>query len=316
MQAAPAKTGEEKIMAENIIEFEGVTKRYGDVLAVDKMSFRVQPGEILGFLGPNGSGKTTTMRLINGVIYPEQGSIKVAGFDTRKDGEAIRARSGVLTETASLYENLSVEENLKFFAELYGVQRNKIAARIGELLEQFHLTEKRKAKIGALSTGLKKRAAIAKALIHEPDLLFLDEPTSGLDPEAAREITEYIKLLRGSRSTVFVCTHNLPEAEHFCTRFVFLDRGRILESGTLEELEKKYVAEIELFVELAPEAAASLPEGYEVRSEGSGFVVKLPGKKSIPEFLRKASQSAELYGARVLNSNLEALYFDIRRTRQ
>ena len=307
----------ERDMADSIISFEGVTKRYGDVLAVDNMSFAVKPGEILGFLGPNGSGKTTTVRLINGVIYPESGSIRVAGLDTRKDGEAIRARSGVLTESAQLYESMTVEENLRFFAELYNVEQKKVASRIDGLLEQFRLTDRRAKKVGTLSTGLKKRAAIAKALIHEPDLLFLDEPTSGLDPEAAREIVEHIKALNGGHATVFVCTHNLAEAEHFCTRFMFLEKGRILESGTLSELEAKYVAEIDLQLDLADSASARLPEGYEYGGRtAAGVTVKLQGKAAIPAFLRQASAMADVFGARVLNSNLEALYFEIRRARQ
>ncbi len=304
-------------MQENIITLEGVTKRYGEVQAISSMSFAVQPGEILGFLGPNGSGKTTTVRLINGVIYPDEGAITVAGLDTKKDGSAIRARAGVLTESAQLYENLTVEENLKFYAELYNVEKTKVQSRIDGLLEQFRITEKRSAKVGALSTGLKKRAAIAKALIHEPDLLFLDEPTSGLDPEASREIVEHIKALNGGNVTVFVCTHNLAEAEHFCTRFVFLEKGRILESGTLPELEAKYVAEIDLQVDVRPEDRAKLPAGYEYTSQnGSGVVVKLKGKPAIPGFLRQATEAAEVFGARVLNSNLEALYFEIRRAMQ
>lgn len=303
-------------MENRVISFEGVTKRYGDVLAVDKMTFEVQPGEILGFLGPNGSGKTTTIRLINGVIYPDSGSIHVSGLDTRRDGEAIRKRAGVLTESAQLYENMTVEENLKFFAELYNVEQAKVAGRIDDLLQRFRLTEKRAAKVGSLSTGLKKRAGIAKALIHEPDLLFLDEPTSGLDPEAAREIIGHIQELNGGNVTVFVCTHNLAEAEHFCTRFVFLDKGRILESGTLAELEAKYVAEIELLIDLGHSARPALPQGYDYTEQNGGVVVKLKGKASIPGFLRQLSQITDVYGARVLNSNLEALYFQIRRARQ
>lgn len=304
-------------MADNIITFEGVTKRYGDVQAIAGMTFAVRPGEILGFLGPNGSGKTTTVRLINGVIYPDEGSIRVAGMDTRKDGSAIRARSGVLTESAQLYENLTVEENLKFFAELYNVEKTKVHGRIDSLLGQFRLAEKRTAKVGSLSTGLKKRAAIAKALIHGPDLLFLDEPTSGLDPEASREIVEHIKELNGGNATVFVCTHNLAEAEHFCTRFVFLEKGRILEAGTLSELEAKYVADIDLMLNVRPEDRAKLPAGYEYSNQnGNGVVVKLKGKSAIPGFLRQATETAEVFGARVLNSNLEALYFEIRRAMQ
>jgi ABC-2 type transport system ATP-binding protein len=304
-------------MEQNDISFNNVAKRYGTVQAVSGMTFTVEPGEILGFLGPNGSGKTTTIRLLNGVIFPDEGSIQVAGLDTRHNGSAIRARSGVLTETASLYENLTVEQNLKFFSELYNVAPEKVGKRIGELLELFRLSEKRTAKVGSLSTGLKKRAAIAKALVHEPSLLFLDEPTSGLDPESAREIIDYIQQLNSANTTVFVCTHNLAEAERFCTRFIFLDRGRILESGTLEELEARYVAEIDLLVDLSPHANPKLPQGFEYQPySGNGILVKLPGKQRIPAFLRELAQTADIYGARVLNSNLEALYFDIRRARQ
>ena len=299
-------------MEEQIITFEGVSKRYGEVLAVDNLSFAVRKGEILGFLGPNGSGKTTTVRLMNGVIAPDSGKITVAGLDTVAQGDQIRRRAGVLTESAMLYENMTVEDNLKFYAELYGVQAGKVNARIDELLEQFRLTAKRKAKVGSLSTGLKKRAGIAKALIHSPDLLFLDEPTSGLDPEAAREIIEYVRELNGGDVTVFVCTHNLAEAEHFCTRFVFLDRGRILESGTLAELEERYVAEIELLLDLAPGTA--LPQGIaHERVSATAAVVKLAGKAKIPAFLREVSAQTDVYGARIRNSNLEALYFEIRR---
>ncbi len=299
-------------MNEPVIRFQDVSKRYGTLLAVDSMSFEVQRGEILGLLGPNGSGKTTSIRLMNGVLSPDSGSITVAGMDPTRQGNQIRARSGVLTETANLYEGMTVADNLAFFARLYGVPEADIPGRIDTLLQQFSLTEKRKAKVGALSTGLKKRAAVAKALVHNPDLLFLDEPTSGLDPEAAREMIEHVRTLNAAGVTVFVCTHNLAEAEQFCTRFVFLDRGRMLEAGTLEELEHKYVAEIVLRVETP---AAALPAGVPCEQVRGGFTVKLPGKASIPAFLRTLSAQQDIYGATIENSNLEALYFEIRRVK-
>ncbi len=299
-------------MNEPVIRFQDVSKRYGTLLAVDSMSFEVQRGEILGLLGPNGSGKTTSIRLMNGVLSPDSGSITVAGMDPTRQGNQIRARSGVLTETANLYEGMTVADNLAFFARLYGVPEADIPGRIDTLLQQFSLTEKRKAKVGALSTGLKKRAAVAKALVHNPDLLFLDEPTSGLDPEAAREMIEHVRTLNAAGVTVFVCTHNLAEAEQFCTRFVFLDRGRMLEAGTLEELEHKYVAEIVLRVETP---AAALPAGVPCVQVRGGFTVKLPGKASIPAFLRTLSAQLDIYGATIENSNLEALYFEIRRVK-
>ena len=299
-------------MNEPIIRFQDVSKRYGTLLAVDSMSFEVQRGEILGLLGPNGSGKTTSIRLMNGVLSPDSGSIHVAGMDPTRQGNQVRARSGVLTETANLYEGMTVADNLAFFARLYGMPEADIPRRIDTLLQQFSLTEKRKAKVGALSTGLKKRAAVAKALVHNPDLLFLDEPTSGLDPEAAREMIERVRTLNAAGVTVFVCTHNLAEAEQFCTRFVFLDRGRMLEAGTLEELERKYVAEIVLRVETP---VAALPDGVVGEQVRGGFTVRLPGKASIPAFLRTLSARQDIYGATIENSNLEALYFEIRRVK-
>ena len=302
-------------MNEPLIRFQDVSKRYGSVLAVDGMSFEVQRGEILGLLGPNGSGKTTSIRLMNGVLSPDSGSISVFGMDPTSQGNLVRVRSGVLTETANLYENLTVADNLTFFARLYNVPEADIPGRIDTLLQQFSLTEKRKAKVGALSTGLKKRAAVAKALIHNPDLLFLDEPTSGLDPEAAREMIERIRTLNAAGVTVFVCTHNLAEAEQFCTRFVFLDRGRILEAGTLEELERKYVAEIVLRLEMPASAVPEFPSGVPGEAVHGGFTVKLPGKASIPAFLRQICARQDIYGATIENSNLEALYFEIRRVK-
>lgn len=299
-------------MGEPIISFEHVSKRYGDVVAVDDMSFDVRAGEILGLLGPNGSGKTTSIRLMNGVLQPDSGAIRVAGMDPTSQGAQVRMRAGVLTESANLYEHMTVEDNLTFFGRIYGVYEGDIRGRIDTVLGQFSLEQKRKAKVGALSTGLKKRAAIAKALLHQPDLLFLDEPTSGLDPEAAREMIERIRELNANGVTVFVCTHNLAEAEQFCTRFVFLDKGHMLETGTLEELEQKYVAEIVLRVETPRTGDWKLPQGVQAQPVRGGFTVKLPGKAAIPPFLRQVSAEQDIYGATIENSNLEALYFAIR----
>lgn len=299
-------------MGEPIISFEHVSKRYGDVLAVDDMSFDVRAGEILGLLGPNGSGKTTSIRLMNGVLQPDSGVLRVAGMDPTIQGAQVRMRAGVLTESANLYEHMTVEDNLTFFGRVYGVPEGDIRGRIDTLLGQYSLEHKRRAKVGSLSTGLKKRAAIAKALMHQPDLLFLDEPTSGLDPEVAREMIERIRELNANGVTVFVCTHNLAEAEQFCTRFVFLDKGHMLETGTLEELEQKYVAEIVLRVETPRSGDWKLPEGVQASAVRGGFSVKLPGKAAIPAFLRQVCAEQDIYGATIENSNLEALYFAIR----
>lgn len=170
-------------MNELIIEVNSINKSFSGQKVIDNLSFAVNRGEIVGFLGPNGSGKTTTIRLLNGVITPDSGKIMVWGLNPNSSGEEIRRRSGVMTESAGLYRSLSGIENLRFFAGLYGL--NKPEARINELLVDFGLEEAKDKKVGAYSTGMKKRLGIAKALLHSPELLFLDEPTTGLDPGSA-----------------------------------------------------------------------------------------------------------------------------------
>lgn len=299
-------------MNENIIEFKNVTKKYGNNIAIDNMDFEVNSGEILGFLGPNGSGKTTSVRLLNGVIFPDKGSIAVMGHDTVKNGDAIRKLTGVLTETAALYENFSVYENLRFFAQLYGVGTDLIDKRIDFLLEKFKIENKRNAKVGGLSTGMKKRIEIAKALIHNPKLLFLDEPTSGLDPESARDVINYIKELNSENVTVFVCTHNLSEAEHFCSRFIFLDRGKTLEQGTLTEIKNKYSSSLDLEITFKGTLLnnALSAYNYTVVSDNS-ITLKLSEESQIPMAIKELSQRLDIYKVTPLNDNLEALYFKI-----
>lgn len=308
--------GRNIIVSEKIIEFKNVTKKYGNSLAIDNMNFEVKRGEILGFLGPNGSGKTTSVRLLNGVIFPDAGSITVMGHDTVKSGDDIRKLTGVLTETAALYENLTVYENLKFYAQVYGVESSLIDSRINFLLEKFKLENKKNAKFGGLSTGMKKRIEIAKALIHNPKILFLDEPTSGLDPEAARDVISYIRELNGENMTVFVCTHNLSEAEHFCSRFIFLDNGRTLEQGTLSEIEEKYAAAVDLKITFKGNLPSDtiLGHNYKIVNNNS-IIIKLSEKNQIPTVIRELSEKLDIYEVMPLNDNLEALYFEIIRAK-
>lgn len=304
------------ILGERIIEFKNVSKKYGSNVAIDHMNFQVERGEILGFLGPNGSGKTTSVRLMNGVIFPDEGSITVMGHDTVKSGDDIRKLTGVLTETAALYENMTVYENMKFYAELYGVENSSIDNRINFLLEKFSLQNKKNAKVGALSTGLKKRTEIAKALVHNPKLLFLDEPTSGLDPESARDVISFVKKLNSENVTVFVCTHNLSEAENFCSRFIFLDKGRILEQGTLSEMEKKYASSVELKIDYKGKLSNAGELGFEYSIINNNSIkVKLSGKNQIPSVIRELSKTLDIYEVTQLNDSLEALYFEIRRVK-
>jgi ABC-2 type transport system ATP-binding protein len=219
-----------------VIQTEQLAKTYdGGVRALTGLSVSVEAGEIFGLLGPNGAGKSTTVRLLNGTLTPTSGSATVLGY--RAGDEQIRRESATVAELAQLYEHMSVADNLRFFAELYGVSRGSVEGRIDELLELLEITDRRDTRLGALSTGLKKRVHIARALLHRPRLLFLDEPTSGLDPESARHVIGLVRELAAREETsIFLCTHNLPLAERVCTSYGFLVKGSMVWSGSREEL--------------------------------------------------------------------------------
>lgn len=296
----------------DVVDIENVYKNFGSVQALAGLSLRVAEGETLGLLGPNGSGKTTTVRLLNGIINADQGKISVFGLSPEKDGLKIRMNSGVVTENAALYEHMTAHKNLSFFGELYGLAPRKASQKADELLTLFSLQDKRNEKSGNLSTGLKKKLCIARSLVGNPKILFLDEPTSGLDPEAALGIISLIRDLKSRQVTVFVCTHQLNEAEHYCDRYVFLDKGTVLESGTLEELEKRHIKETVLEVQFKGEMPAG-SAGYPYDRQGDRLFVRLPSDSMIPQAVRKLSASMDIYSVKKQNSSLEALYFEIRR---
>ena len=237
-----------------IIRVENIGHRYGDKLALDGMSFEVGEGEIFGLLGPNGVGKTTTIRLLNGLLIPSCGKMKVMGLDPQQQGVEIRRRVGVLTETPALYERLTALENLQFFASLAGMTSNTCYTRIGELLKFFGLSEQARDRVGSYSKGMKQRLALARALLIKPQLLYLDEPTSGLDPEVAKQVHDLIQDVRlKDGHTVFLCTHHLYEAERLCDRVAVMGKGKVIAMGTLDQLRAKAAPEYKiLFSFLTP----------------------------------------------------------------
>jgi len=215
-------------------------RNFGSQKAVDGLTFRVEPGEVFGLLGPNGAGKTTTVRLLNGLLPPSAGSARVFGFDPVLDGPSIRQRTGVLTETPALYERLSARENLEFFATLQSLSQPDLDRRVDEMLAFFELVSRASDKVETYSKGMKQRLALARALVHQPPLLFLDEPTSGLDPEAAQQVDDLIADLgRTDGQTVVLATHNLLEAQRLCDRVAIMNHGRILALGSLKDLARK-----------------------------------------------------------------------------
>ncbi len=218
-----------------VIRTEGLTKRFGDLVAVDRLDIEVREGEVFGFLGPNGAGKTTTLRLLCALIAPTAGTAEVAGLRLGHDDARIRASVGILTEHPGMYERLTAHENLAFFATLYGLDAATTSSQVERYLRLMGLWDRRDEAVATFSRGMKQKMAIARAALHEPRVLFLDEPTTGLDPDAARTVREFILALRREGRTVFLCTHNLDEADRLCDRIAFF-RSRVIRIAVPDEL--------------------------------------------------------------------------------
>ena len=229
-------SGKATSMAAPMIDVESLEKRYGDVHAVAGISFSVAEGEIFGLLGHNGAGKTTTIRMLTGRTLPTHGSARIAGYDVVRQLDQIKPLINLVFEEPNLYERLSGKENLRFFADVYGVP----ASRVGDLLNMVDLMPAADRKLKTYSSGMKQRLLVARALINEPRLLFLDEPTRGLDPASAREIRELVARLSREGTTVFLTTHYMEEADELCHRVAFLSHGKIVALDEPRELKLRY----------------------------------------------------------------------------
>ncbi len=221
------------------IEVEGLTKRYGNLLAVDHISFEVRAGEVFALLGPNGAGKTTTIRMLTGLARPTAGRARVLGLDLLTEAARIKKRIGVVPERSNLYDELSAFDNLIFAMQLYGVPRRERKRRAEELLEQFRLGDKRDVPFARLSRGMRRALTVAAALVHRPRLLFLDEPTVGLDVVSAHGLRALIGRLREEGVTIFLTTHYMEEAERLADRVALLVRGRIVAVDTVDGLKSR-----------------------------------------------------------------------------
>ncbi|HVR81477.1 MAG TPA: ABC transporter ATP-binding protein [Luteimonas sp.] len=213
----------------------GLTKRFGNLVAVDHIDLTVPHAHVYGFLGPNGSGKSTTIRMLCGLLTPTAGEIEVLGLHIPEQAEALRRRIGYMTQKFSLYEDLTVRENLEFLAAVQDIPKARAAQRIDELGAQYHFEDRQKQLAGTLSGGQKQRLALAGAIIHKPELLFLDEPTSAVDPQSRRDFWEKLFELADAGTTILVSTHYMDEAER-CHRLAILDRGVLVADGTPDEL--------------------------------------------------------------------------------
>ena len=222
-----------------MIETENLTKKFGDLTAVDSVTFKVNDGEVFGFLGPNGAGKTTTVRMLCCLISKTSGWARVAGYEVGNGEDSLKIRKliGLVPDNVGLYETLSVYDNLDFYGRFYDCTEAQRKERIPRFLKMLELWEKRDAAAGTLSKGMKQKLAIARALVHDPQVLFMDEPTANLDPEAAKTVRDFILELKKQKKTIFLNTHNLDEAQRICDRIGILN-SRLRATGSPEELEK------------------------------------------------------------------------------
>ncbi len=222
-----------------VITVSGLTKRYGDLTALDEVAFAVGEGEIFAYLGPNGAGKTTTIGILCGLLPRDAGDVTVCGVDIDRDPVAVKQRIGVVPEESNLYPELTCCRNLEYLGELYGLSRSARRARAEELLAAFGLSEKAGAPFRSLSRGMKRRLTLAAALVHSPELILLDEPSAGLDVPSARALRELIRAVNARGTTVFLTTHNLAEAEELSDRVLILDKGRVIIEGTTPEIRRQ-----------------------------------------------------------------------------
>ncbi len=249
-----------------VITATGLTRRFGSLVAVNQVDLNIPSGKIYGFLGPNGSGKSTTIRMLCGLLTPSAGQATVLGLDTRKDSEALKQKIGYMTQKFSLYDDLTVKENLQFISEIYAVARSKRRQRVEQLVEEFKLTHQANQRAATLSGGQRQRLALAAAILHEPQILFLDEPTSAVDPQSRRDFWETLFELTEMGTTILVSTHYMDEAAR-CHKLAILDEGVKVADGSPTELGENIDSTvIEVVAEDPNSARLSLSREQEVTS--------------------------------------------------
>ena len=304
------------------IHTEDLTRTFGDpaqgegTVAVDGLILDVYRGEVFGLLGHNGAGKTTTVRLLNGVLTPTAGSLRTLGYDPIAQGAMLRRHTGVLTETPSLDEKLTAWENLTIYGRLYGVDEATIAAHARELLEAFQLDARATEMVGAYSKGMKQRLALARALLHNPSLIFLDEPTAGLDPVATRQVHQLIKRFsQQGGHTVVLCTHNLTEAQRLCHRVAVIEHGRLVAVGPPAELARELWHGLRLELELDAWDIGSLalpPDARDVAWDADTNMLSLwvPQRDAVPELVASlVAAGRRIYRVVPQEPTLEDVYF-------
>lgn len=294
----------------NVITLTELSKIYpGGKKAVDSVNITLSSGEVFGFLGPNGAGKTTTIKLLGGMLTPTQGSCTVFSLDPAKNPEKVHALCGVVTEHAQMYDALTGIQNLIFYGSIYGLTPSESKKRGLELLKQLELYDAKDQKLSAYSTGMRQRLSFARALIHQPKILFLDEPTSGLDPESAQNVHDMIRLLSKENGiTVFLCTHQLRYAQEICTRYGLMEKGTLLAEGTLTQLRSKVCSGATMKIK-----ATGIPHELSCYQTLEGILeIPIQSEEEIPKTARRIIESGgNIYHISTVLPSLEDIYFHL-----
>jgi ABC-2 type transport system ATP-binding protein len=286
---------------EYAVAVQELTKRYGDVIAVDHVSFEVEEGEVFGFLGPNGAGKTTTIRMLTGLIKPDGGKALVAGYDVLRSPVEVKQRIGVVPEVSNAYVDLTAWENMALMGKLYGMPKQKLRENATNLLKEFGLYEVKDRLVRAFSKGMRQRLLLCMALVNDPEVLFLDEPTSGLDVESARLLREKIAQYNRDGKTVFLSTHNMEEANQLCHRVAIINHGRIAAIDTPENLRARSM-ELQ-YIEVAFNKAVNARE----LSENPSFIKAVPAGNKLRIYTADPSTVIEFLVEYARKNNLRVL---------
>lgn len=295
------------------IEVKDLCKSFGTFRAVDHLVLEVRQGEIFGLLGPNGSGKTTTINMISGLSTPTSGEVRVLGYDVRHNARQVRQILGSVPQETALYEELSAWTNMDFHADLFGIPRKEKKERITRLLELVQLLDRKDSRVGTFSGGMKRRLALARALLHDPQLLYLDEPTLGVDVQARRAIWDYVLALRDQGKTILITTNYLEEAQALCERLAIIDHGKLIAVDTPEHLKQTYggsVIEVETAQPVEDVAALRALAGVnDVKQDGTHLKIAVQGTSNIAaEIINVLSQEGEIKDIAIREPNLDEIF--------
>jgi len=301
------------------IELRGLCKAFGSLQALDHLTLSVGQGEIFGLLGPNGSGKTTTINLISGLSTPTSGEVQVMGYEMPRHSRRIRQMLGAVPQETALYEELSAWDNLDFHADLFGMPRKEKKARIMQMLELVQLQERRGSRVGTFSGGMKRRLALARALLHDPQLLYLDEPTLGVDVQSRRAIWDYILSLRDQGKTVLITTNYLEEAQALCERIAILDQGKLIAVDTPAHLKQTYGGSVVEMETAQPSTVVddirALSGVKEVTQEGTHMrITTQAGSLVVPQIINLVTGQGELRQIAVREPTLDEIFLRLTGT--